>query len=545
MSESGDQMETTDLTHPPGPDEQPAPTDSTDEVAPIVGAVRPRARKVEETAEDVVFDVRDLAVSYGGVRAVRKITLPIYRNEITALIGPSGCGKTTFLRCLNRMNDLIETALASRARSCTTASTCTTPAVDPVEVRRRIGMVFQKPNPFPKSIYDNIAFGPKIAGFKGNMDELVEESLRRAALWDEVKDKLKESGLALSGGQQQRLCIARAIATRPDVILMDEPCSALDPIATQRIEDLMQELLSDYTIVIVTHNMQQAARVSDRTAFFTVEVLEETGHRTGTIVEFDRDRDDLHEPERPADRGLRHGTVRMMPRPGSTRSSSAMELELLDAGRAARRRRSSARSRRSSQHDDELAPAGDRRRRRDRRALPRARPPDARAAGAAGAGRGRPSAGLGRSSTSACTWSGSATRRSTSRRCSRSRATCPRNETIRPADRRDGRTSSSRWSAPRWTRSRRRDLELCLQPAEDGRPGRPPEPEHAPRGRQARRRAAGAGVGHAHEPGRPRARARRRQRRRHRRAGRVPASRASSASSPTRPTPGASASDAT
>jgi phosphate transport system ATP-binding protein len=161
------------------------------------------------------------------------------------------------------------------------------PAVDPVEVRRRIGMVFQKPNPFPKSIYDNIAFGPKIAGFKGDMDELVEESLRRAALWDEVKDKLKESGLALSGGQQQRLCIARAIATRPDVILMDEPCSALDPIATQRIEDLMQELLSEYTIVIVTHNMQQAARVSDRTAFFTVEVLEDTGHRTGTIVEYD------------------------------------------------------------------------------------------------------------------------------------------------------------------------------------------------------------------------------------------------------------------
>ena len=161
------------------------------------------------------------------------------------------------------------------------------PRVDAVEVRRRIGMVFQKPNPFPKSVYDNIAFGPKIAGFKGDMDGLVEDSLRRAALWDEVKDKLKESGLALSGGQQQRLCIARAIATRPDVILMDEPCSALDPIATSRIEDLMQELVSDYTIVIVTHNMQQAARVSDRTAFFTVDVNEETGHRTGTVVEFD------------------------------------------------------------------------------------------------------------------------------------------------------------------------------------------------------------------------------------------------------------------
>jgi phosphate transport system ATP-binding protein len=218
---------------------------------------------------------------------VRDLTLPIYRNEITALIGPSGCGKTTFLRCLNRMNDLIVSARVEGTLLYHGVDLYHSD-VDPVEVRRRIGMVFQKPNPFPKSIYDNIAFGPKIAGFKGNMDELVEESLRRAALWDEVKDKLKESGLALSGGQQQRLCIARAIATRPDVILMDEPCSALDPIATQRIEDLMQELLTDYTIVIVTHNMQQAARVSDRTAFFTVEVVEESGHRTGTIVEYDQ-----------------------------------------------------------------------------------------------------------------------------------------------------------------------------------------------------------------------------------------------------------------
>jgi phosphate transport system ATP-binding protein len=285
MSEPGDQMETTDLTHPPGPDEQPAPTDSTDEVAPISVRFDREPRKVEETAEDVVFDVRDLAVSYAGVVAVHKVTLPIYRNEITALIGPSGCGKTTFLRCLNRMNDLIETARVEGTLLYHGVDLYDE-AVDPVEVRRRIGMVFQKPNPFPKSIYDNIAFGPKIAGFKGNMDELVEESLRRAALWDEVKGKLKESGLALSGGQQQRLCIARAIATRPDVILMDEPCSSLDPIATQRIEDLMQELLTDYTIVIVTHNMQQAARVSDRTAFFTVEVLEETGHRTGTIIEY-------------------------------------------------------------------------------------------------------------------------------------------------------------------------------------------------------------------------------------------------------------------
>jgi phosphate transport system ATP-binding protein len=282
MSEPGDRMETTDLTHVPGQDEpRRAPT--------MEGRFSVRfdrdPRKPEETTQDVVFDVRDLAVSYAGVVAVHKVTLPIYRNEITALIGPSGCGKTTVIRCLNRMNDLIETARVEGTVLYHGVDLYDA-AVDPVEVRRRIGMVFQKPNPFPKSIYDNIAFGPKIAGFKGNMDELVEESLRRAALWDEVKDKLKESGLALSGGQQQRLCIARAIATRPDVILMDEPCSALDPIATQRIEDLMLELLSDYTIVIVTHNMQQAARVSDRTAFFTVEVLEDTGKRTGTIVEY-------------------------------------------------------------------------------------------------------------------------------------------------------------------------------------------------------------------------------------------------------------------
>jgi phosphate transport system ATP-binding protein len=290
MSEPGDHMETTDLTHVPGPEDPKVPTDSADhseEVAPVSVRIDREPRKLEETAQDIVFDVRDLAVSYGDVVAVHKVTLPIYRNEITALIGPSGCGKTTFLRCLNRMNDLIESARV-HGTLLYHGVDLYDPSVDPVEVRRRIGMVFQKPNPFPKSIYDNIAFGPKIAGFKGNMDELVEESLRRAALWDEVKDKLKESGLALSGGQQQRLCIARAIATRPDVILMDEPCSALDPIATQRIEDLMQELLTEYTIVIVTHNMQQAARVSDRTAFFTVEVLEETGHRTGTIVEYDQ-----------------------------------------------------------------------------------------------------------------------------------------------------------------------------------------------------------------------------------------------------------------
>jgi phosphate transport system ATP-binding protein len=234
----------------------------------------------------VTFDLRDLSVLYGSFRAVRDVSLPIRGNEITALIGPSGCGKTTVLRCLNRMNDLVEGARV-QGTVLYHGIDLYDPRVDPVEVRRRIGMVFQKPNPFPKSIYDNVAFGPRIAGFKGAMDDLVEESLRRAALWDEVKDKLRESGMALSGGQQQRLCIARAIATRPDVILMDEPCSSLDPIATLRIEELMQELVADYTIVIVTHNMQQAARVSDRTAFFTVDVRED-GQRTGTLVEFDR-----------------------------------------------------------------------------------------------------------------------------------------------------------------------------------------------------------------------------------------------------------------
>jgi phosphate transport system ATP-binding protein len=238
------------------------------------------------TSEDVVFDVRDLSVYYGGFRAVRGVTLPIYRNEITALIGPSGCGKTTVLRCFNRMNDLIEGARVE-GQVLYHGVDLYDSRVDPVEVRRRIGMVFQKPNPFPKSIFDNIAFGPRIAGYKGDMDALVEESLRKAALWDEVHDKLPEPGTALSGGQQQRLCIARAIAVSPDVILMDEPCSALDPIATLRIEELMQELVKDYSIVIVTHNMQQAARVSDRTAFFTVDVRED-GQRTGTLVEYDR-----------------------------------------------------------------------------------------------------------------------------------------------------------------------------------------------------------------------------------------------------------------
>jgi phosphate transport system ATP-binding protein len=232
----------------------------------------------------VMFDVDALNVFYGDFHAVFDVTMQIRQNEITALIGPSGCGKSTMLRCFNRMNDLIEYAKVTGSIRYH-GTDLYGHDIDPIEVRRHVGMVFQKPNPFPKSIYDNIAFGPKINGFKGNMDDLVEESLRRAALWEEVKDKLRQSAYALSGGQQQRLCIARAIATSPDVVLMDEPCSALDPIATLRIEELMQELKEDYTIIIVTHNMQQAARVSDRTAFFNVR-LNEKGQRTGHLVEF-------------------------------------------------------------------------------------------------------------------------------------------------------------------------------------------------------------------------------------------------------------------
>ena len=233
----------------------------------------------------VVFETKALDVFYGAFRAVRDIDLQIRANEITALIGPSGCGKSTVLRTLNRMNDLIPHARIE-GQVLYNGEDLYDPEVDPVEVRRRIGMVFQKPNPFPKSIYDNVAFGPRLARTDADLDDIVEDSLRRAALWDEVRDKLHESALALSGGQQQRLCIARAIATNPDVVLMDEPASALDPIATLRIEELMLELKEDYTIVVVTHNMQQAARVSDRTAFFSVDV-DETGQRTGKLVEFD------------------------------------------------------------------------------------------------------------------------------------------------------------------------------------------------------------------------------------------------------------------
>jgi len=234
-----------------------------------------------------VFELRDVSVTYGDFTAVRDVSFDVPRNEITALIGPSGCGKSTMLRCLNRMNDLIPGA-AVHGRITYHGHDLYGPDVDAVEVRRRIGMVFQKANPFPKSIYDNVAFGPRLDGKKKGLDDVVERALQQAALWDEVKSNLKGSALALSGGQQQRLCIARAIAVQPDVVLMDEPCSALDPIATLRIEDLMRDLRDDYTIVIVTHNMQQAARVSDWTAFLTVNVDDTSGSRTGELVEFDR-----------------------------------------------------------------------------------------------------------------------------------------------------------------------------------------------------------------------------------------------------------------
>ncbi|MGE5827865.1 MAG: phosphate ABC transporter ATP-binding protein PstB [Micromonosporaceae bacterium] len=232
-----------------------------------------------------VLELTDVSVFYGDYEAVRGTTMSIGRNQITAMIGPSGCGKSTILRTLNRMNDLIPGARVT-GRVDYHGIDIYRVDVDPIQVRRRIGMVFQKPNPFPKSIFDNVAYGLRINGMTDNLADRVEAALRSAALWDEVKDKLKTSGLALSGGQQQRLCIARTIAVQPEVILMDEPCSALDPIATTRIEDLMYELTSDYTIVIVTHNMQQAARVSHRTAFFTAEV-DEAGVRHGRLVEYD------------------------------------------------------------------------------------------------------------------------------------------------------------------------------------------------------------------------------------------------------------------
>jgi len=246
----------------------------------------PIDRPEPEAAAEVVFEMHDVAVRYGDVVAIEGVTFDIGARQITALIGPSGCGKSTFLRCLNRMNDLIVGAAVLGSVTYHGVDLYG-PKVDAVEVRRRVGMVFQKPNPFPKSIYDNIAFGPRLNGKRRGLDEVVERALVRAALWEEVKDKLSESAFALSGGQQQRLCIARCLAVEPDVILMDEPCSALDPIATAKIEDLMEELKRDYTIVIVTHNMQQAARASDMTAFITTDVRDDSS-RVGHLVEYDK-----------------------------------------------------------------------------------------------------------------------------------------------------------------------------------------------------------------------------------------------------------------
>jgi phosphate transport system ATP-binding protein len=266
--------ETTGLRRPLG-------VRSSEASVPAVDGAPREARKPREA----VFELEDVAVSYALKPAVRGVSFEIGKNEITALIGPSGCGKSTLIRCLNRMNDLIPSALVE-GKVLYHGQDLYAKEVDAVEVRKRIGMVFQKPNPFPKSIYDNIAFGPRVLGMKGNMDELVERALTHAALWDEVKDRLKTNAFGMSGGQQQRLCIARCLAVEPDVILMDEPCSALDPISTGKIEDLMMDLKREYSIVIVTHNMQQAARVSDKTAFFTVE-LDDDEHRSGRVVEFD------------------------------------------------------------------------------------------------------------------------------------------------------------------------------------------------------------------------------------------------------------------
>jgi phosphate transport system ATP-binding protein len=240
----------------------------------------PPAERITRVEGSSIIDVEEFSAYYGKFRALYNVSFQIPEKKITALIGPSGCGKSTLLRCINRMNDLVPSFHGEGTVSYH-GQNLYAKDVDPVEVRRRIGMVFQKPNPFPKSIFDNIAFGPRVNGMKVNMAALVEETLRRAALWEDVKDKLKQSGLALSGGQQQRLCIARALATQPEVILMDEPCSALDPIATLKIEDLMKELAQDYTIVIVTHNMQQAARVADYTAFMMMRE-----DRAGELVEF-------------------------------------------------------------------------------------------------------------------------------------------------------------------------------------------------------------------------------------------------------------------
>ena len=285
-----------DILEPP-PHPEPAPlsdAETVSEGATLTAEERKPALAplgVKSTApgtpvvKDTVFDVQELSVYYGRALAVGGVSMQIYRNAITALIGPSGCGKSTFLRCLNRMNDLVPSARID-GRILYGGTDLYGAGVDPIEVRRRIGMVFQRPNPFPKSIYDNVAFGLRILGMKDNLDDRVEQALKRAAIWDEVKNRLKRSALGLSGGQQQRLCIARAIAVEPDVVLLDEPASALDPISTQAIEDLMDELKHNYTLVIVTHTMQQAARVAEMTAFFSLKV-EDEGGRHGILVEYD------------------------------------------------------------------------------------------------------------------------------------------------------------------------------------------------------------------------------------------------------------------
>lgn len=254
---------------------------------------------------DSVLTAENVSIYYGNFLAVRNVFLDVPKNSITAFIGPSGCGKSTLLRCFNRLNDLIN-SFRLEGRIGYHGHNIYAPDIDPIEVRRYIGMVFQRPNPFPKSIYDNVAYGARVTNYQGNLDELVETSLRRAALWDEVKDKLKESGFSLSGGQQQRLCIARTIAAQPEVVLMDEPCSALDPISTLKIEDLMHELKKNYTIVIVTHNMQQAARVADRTAFFNAEATD-GGGKVGYLVEYDRTETIFGSPQQEATRNYVSG----------------------------------------------------------------------------------------------------------------------------------------------------------------------------------------------------------------------------------------------
>jgi phosphate transport system ATP-binding protein len=263
----------------------------------------PQAANLNDRISDeteTVLQTENLDIYYGNFLAVKGINIHVPKNRITAFIGPSGCGKSTLLRCFNRLNDLIN-GFHVQGKVYYHNQDLYASEVDPVEVRRRIGMVFQKPNPFPKTIYDNIAYGARVNGYKGNLDELVERSLQQAALWDEVKDKLKQNGMALSGGQQQRLCIARTIAINPDVVLMDEPCSALDPISTLKVEELMHQLKENYTIVIVTHNMQQATRVADMTAFFNAQATEKGG-KQGYLVEYDRTENIFQNPKEEATR---------------------------------------------------------------------------------------------------------------------------------------------------------------------------------------------------------------------------------------------------